>query len=202
MHSHTHTCTGSCHALRTHICLHIFRHLPHTTLPYSLEMRTRTHTHTPLITSRQSIFNADTEYKAKRPWLKLSFAPMSMSSCKRPWTVARLCTAPCQIFSAFAGASANGPCERGKHLLARCGGAMPKAGKVTRVGTVQQFLACNDRDLPPLQLKRPVIPTPQHLGLTEPVCQKNAHQSNKTRQAGSVHRLPKAAGTGIACALL
>ena len=162
MHSHTHTYTGSCHALRTHICLHIFRHLPHTTLPYSLEMRTRTHTHTPLITSRQSIFNADT----------------------------------------FAGASANGPCERGKHLLAQCGVAMPKAGKVTRVGTVQQFLACNDRHLPPLQLKRPVIPTPQHLGLTGPVCQKNACQSNKTRQAGSVHRVPKAAGTGIACALL
>ena len=64
MHSHTHTYAGSCHALHTYVCLHIFRHLPNTTLSYSLRYphpQTYTHTYTTLITGSQSILNADTE---------------------------------------------------------------------------------------------------------------------------------------------
>ena len=46
---------------------HIFRHLPHSTLSYSLRyLHVRTHTHFQQpITGRQRILNADTEYVAR-----------------------------------------------------------------------------------------------------------------------------------------
>ena len=70
MHSHTHTLTPT-QAFATHYAhtyvFHIFRHLPHSTLSYSLRyLHVRTHTHFQQpITGRQRILNADTEYIAR-----------------------------------------------------------------------------------------------------------------------------------------
>ena len=74
MHSHTHTHTHTLtpmQAVATHYAhtyvFHIFMHLPHGTLSYSLRyphVRTHTHFQQP-ITGRQSILNADTEYIAR-----------------------------------------------------------------------------------------------------------------------------------------
>ena len=61
MHSHTHTYAGSCHALRTYVCLHIFRHLPHTALSYSLRYP-HPHTYTLPPTNHWQTKHADTEY--------------------------------------------------------------------------------------------------------------------------------------------
>ena len=69
-HTHTHTLTPM-QAVATHYAhtyvFHIFMHLPHGTLSYSLRyphVRTHTHFQQP-ITGRQSILNADTEYIAR-----------------------------------------------------------------------------------------------------------------------------------------
>ena len=68
--THTHTLTPM-QAVATHYAhtyvFHIFMHLPHGTLSYSLRyphVRTHTHFQQP-ITGRQSILNADTEYIAR-----------------------------------------------------------------------------------------------------------------------------------------
>ena len=66
----THTLTPT-QAFATHYAhtyvFHIFRHLPHSTLSYSLRyLHVRTHTHFQQpITGRQRILNADTEYVAR-----------------------------------------------------------------------------------------------------------------------------------------
>ena len=70
MHSHTHTLTPT-QAFATHYAhtyvFHIFRHLPHSTLSYSLRyLHVRTHTRFQQpITGRQRILNADTGYIAR-----------------------------------------------------------------------------------------------------------------------------------------
>ena len=67
-HTHTHTPTQAFATHYAHTCVfHIFRHLPHSTLSYSLRyLHVRTHTHFQQpITGRQRILNADTEYIAR-----------------------------------------------------------------------------------------------------------------------------------------